>query len=277
MFINCKFLNFTSTCSYIIVSPTRLLCYTVTRKWNCIACPIGATTAASSDSSLKSAEETLTTIEDIEIEFAIMTDKIKQALINTKINVDSLIEQLRSISGVKNRKVPLFDEEVFTKIKSVEELWKTLSIFWSIYDYDILRFIIKITKCEDAKRVLENFLSRIDPTVIEDVDLVLHCRVEQKEGLPNMCKLRIKINAKKCTYDIKENVKEIISKAYDLQQYTLCFKSIKEGCIELLFYISKEVMTYLLHCKITARTLTKFSDCKIINIFVNEIDILVSN
>ena len=53
-----------------------------------------------------------------------MTDKIKQALINGKINVDSLVEQLRSISGVKNRNVPLFDEEVFTKIKSVKEFGK---------------------------------------------------------------------------------------------------------------------------------------------------------
>ena len=108
--------------------------------------------------------------------------------------------------------------------------------------------------------------------------MVLHCRVEQKEGLPNKCILRIKVNAKRCTYNVKKKVKEIVSEEYNLQQYTLCFKSIKEGCIELLFYISKAVMTYLLHCKITARTLTKFSDCKIINIFfVNEIDILVSD
>ena len=49
----------------------------------------------------------LTTMEDIEVEFAIMTDKIKQALINSKINIDSLIEQLRSISGVRNRNFPL--------------------------------------------------------------------------------------------------------------------------------------------------------------------------
>ena len=252
------------------------MCYTVTRKWNCIACPVGTTTAISSDSSLKSAEETLTTIEDIEVEFAMMTEKIKQALINSKVNVDSLIEQLRAISGVRNRKVPLFDEEVFTKIKSVEELWKTLSTFWSIYDYDILRFIVKITKCQDAQRVLENFLSRIDPTIIEDVELVLHCKVEQKEGWPKP-KLRIKVNAKRCTCDIIKKVKETVSRDYDLHQYTLSFKCIKEGCIELLFQISKAVVTYLLHCKITRGTLAKFSDCKIINIFVNNIDILVSS
>ena len=79
------------------------------------------------------------------------------------------------IAGVRNRNVPLFDEDVFTKIKSVEEFWKTFSTFWSIYDYDILWFIIKITNCEEAQKVLKEFLSKINPTVMEDADLVLDC------------------------------------------------------------------------------------------------------
>ena len=215
-------------------------------------------------------------MEDIEVEFAMMTEKIKQALINSNINVNSLIEQLRSISAVRNRKVPLFDEEVFTKIKSVEEFWKTLSTFWSIYDYDLLRFIVKITKCEDAQKVLEEFLSRIDPTIIEDADLVLDCRVVQKEGWPKP-KLRIKINAEKCNCYIKEKVKNVVSKTYNLQQYTLCFKGIKEGCIELIYHISKAVITYLLQCRITGRILTELLACNIISIYINDVDILVSN
>ena len=234
---------------------------------------IGAATVLS-----KSDEEAcrLTKMEDIEVEFAMMTEKLKQALINGNVDVNSLIEQLRSISAVRNRNVPLFDKEVFTKIKSVEEFWKTLSTFWNIFDYDLLRFIIKITKCKGAQKVLEEFLSRIDPTIIEDADLVLHCRVEQNEGWPKP-KLRIKINAEKCTSDIRKEVEKTVSKIYDLQQCTLCFKGIKEGCIELLYHISKAVMTYLLHHKITGKVLTEFSACKIINIYVNDTDILVSN
>ena len=218
----------------------------------------------------------LTRIKDVKIEFAIMTDKIKQALINGKINIDSLIEQLRSISGVRNRNVPLFDEEVFTKIKSVEEFWKTLSTFWSIYDYDVLRFIIKITNYENAQKVFEEFLSRIDPRVIEDVDLVLDCRVEEREGWPKP-KLRIKINAEKCSFDIRKEVEEIVSRTYNLQKYALCFKGIKEGCIELIYHISRAVGMYLLQCKITGRILTEFSACKIISIYINDTDILVSS
>ena len=228
--------------------------------------------------SSKSDEETciLTKIKDIEVEFEKMVDKIKQALINSKINVDSLIEQLRPVSGVRNRNVPLFDEDVFTKVKSVEEFWKTLSVFWNIYDYDLLRFIIKITKCEGAHKALEEFLSSINLTIIEDVDLVLFCRVMQKEGWPKP-KLRIKINAKKCTFDIRKEVEETVSRTYNLQQYTLCFKGIKEGCTELMYRISKAVMIYLLQCKITGRILTEFSACNITSIYINDVDILVSN
>ena len=204
-----------------------------------------------------------------------MTNSLKQALINSNIDVNSLIEQLRAISAVRDKNVPLLGEDVFTKITTVDELWKKLSAFWSIYDYDLLRFIIKITKCQEAKNILEEFLSRIDPTVIEDVDLVLHCRVEQREGSLKPI-LRIKVNAERCTVYVRSKVEETVSKNYNLEKYTLRFKGIKEGCIELLYYISKAVMAYLLQCKVTRSTLAEFSACKIISIHINDVDILVS-
>ena len=50
------------------------------------------------------------------MEFAVITNRIKQALIDNKVDVDSLIEQLRTMSAVSNRKVPLFDEDAFVRI-----------------------------------------------------------------------------------------------------------------------------------------------------------------
>ena len=210
------------------------------------------------------------------MEFAIMTNRFKQALIDHKINVDSLIEQLCTISAVKVKKVPLLDEDVFTKITSVDELWKDLRAFWSIYDYDLLRFIIKITKCKEAQSILEEFLSRIDPKIIEDVDLVLDCKEYQREGSLKPL-LRIKVNTEICTVYIKTKVEETVSKNYKLEEYALCFKGIKEGCIELLYHISKAMMEYFLQCKITRSILTEFSACKIIGIHINDVDILVSD
>lgn len=205
-----------------------------------------------------------------------MTNKLKQALIDNKVDVDSLIEQLRTISGVNTRNVPLLDEDVFARIRTVDDFWKRLSTYWNVYDYDLLRFIVKITKCREARNILEEFLSRIDPAIIEDVDLVLHCRVDKNEGWPKPI-LRIKINAEKCTCEIQKEVKEIVSEKYNLKEYCLRFKGIKEGCIELLYYISEALMAYFLECTITGSVLAEFSTIKIISIYINNVDILVSN
>ena len=207
------------------------------------------------------------------MEFAIMTIRIKQALIDNKIDI--LIQQLRTTSAVRNKNVPLLDEEVFERITSVNDFWKSLSRFWTLFDYDLLVFIVRLTRCKEAKSILDEFLSRIDPAIIEDVDLVLEC---QKYDRPRSLKpiLRIKVSVTKCTPDIKKKVEEVVSKIYNLKEYSICFKGIKEGCIELLYHISEAVMTYLLQCKITSIIFAELSACKIIGIYINDVDVLVS-
>ena len=240
----------------------------------CYLC-IGEINASSKDNNKGGTCNKLTAIEDIEVEFAIMTNKIKQALINNNVEINPLIEQLCTISAVSNKNVPLLDKDVFTKITSVDEFWKSLRTFWSIYDYDLLRFIIKITECGEAQKVLEEFLSRIDPAAIKDVDLVLHCRVEQKEGLLKPI-LRIKVNAEKYTISIEREVKKIVSEKFNLEEYSLCFKGIKKGCIELLYHISKEIKSYLIQYEITESILTEFSTYKIVGLHIDDIDIIDS-
>ena len=204
-----------------------------------------------------------------------MTNKIKQALIDNKVDVDSLIEQLRTISAVSNKKVPLFDEDVFARIRSVDEFWKSLSKFWSVCDYDLLRYIIKITECGKAKCILEEFLLKIDPSALRDVDLVLHCRVDQREGSLRPT-LRIKINAEECTYNIQEKVKKMISEKFNLKEYSLHFKGIKDGCIELLYHISVPVKSYLLQTFQYKVILGEFSTYDIIGLYVDD-DNIVGN
>ena len=105
---------------------------------------------------------------------------------------------------------------------------------------------------------------------------MLRCKVHENEELLKPI-LRIKINAERCTFDIKRTAKEIVSEKYNLKEYALCFKGIKQGCIELLFHISEAVMTHILQYKITGITLAEFSACKIISIHINDVDILVSS
>ena len=218
--------------------------------------------------------EKLTNIRHIEIQFAKMTNRIKQALISNNIDVAPLIEQLCAISAVKNKKVPLFDEDVFERIKSIDDFWRKLRSFWNIFDYEFLQYIVELSDCREAQVIFEEFLSTIDPSAIEDVELVLHCRVEDQEGLLKSV-LRIKVNTDKCTLSIKRRVEEIVSKTYDLDKYALRFQGIKEGCIELLYYISKPLKLHLLQVKISDRIiLGEFVAHKIISLQIDECEVI---
>ena len=58
-----------------------------------------------------------------------MTSRIEQALISNNVDVAELIKQLCAISAVKNKKGPLFDEDVFEKIKSIDAPLEKVKIF----------------------------------------------------------------------------------------------------------------------------------------------------
>ena len=211
----------------------------------------------------------MTSINLIEIEFAKTTNRIKQALINNNVDVVSLIEQLCAISAVKNQKVPLFDEDVFEKIKSIDEIWKKLKNFWNIFDYELLQCVVEISDCREAKGIFKEFLSRIDPSAIEDEDLILHCQVQDREGSLKPV-LRIKVNSEKCTSDIRKMVEKTVSEAYNLHKYTLRLQGIKKGCVELLYYISKPLKVFILQFEITENILGSFLAHKIISLHIDE-------
>ena len=198
-----------------------------------------------------------------------MTERIKEVLRNNNVSVISLLEQLCTISAIKIKKVPLFDEDVFEKIETIDELWRKLRKYWDIFDYDILIFVVELTECTEAQEIFNSFLARIDPSAFEDMDLVLHCKVYQEEELMRPF-LRIKVNAEMCTFDIKRQVKEIVSKKFNLEKYSLRLNSIKDGCIEFTFNISKAVMSYVLEYHITGNIIANFARYNIISPQVNE-------
>ena len=207
-------------------------------------------------------------IQVIEVQFAKMTIRIKEALINGSVNVSLLIQQLCAISAVKDKNVPLFDDDVFEKIKSIDEFWKKLRMFWNIFDYELLQYIVDISDCTEAQSVFQEFKSSI-PSAIKDKDLVLHCTEEHPEGSLKPG-LRIKVNTNYCTIEIKEKVKKIVSESYNLHEYTLRFLAINDGCIELLYYISKPLKLYLLQFKICKGILENFLVNKIISLHIDE-------
>ena len=206
--------------------------------------------------------------DELEVEFAKLTNKIKITLIKNNTDVVSLIEQLSAISAVKDKNVPLFDENVFEKVKTVEDLWRMLKNYWSIYDYDILIFILKIVECKEADDIYSKFWSRIDPSILKDNTFILSCKEYNQKGL--LKHLRVKLNVEILTAEIKEKAEKELSRAYNLTEYALNFKGIKQGCIELIYGISKALESYMLHCEVTGHDLSNFCTCNIVFLQISD-------
>ena len=231
----------------------------------CVAITNSTTSSKDSDKSF----DKLTSLRKIEVEFAKMTSRVKRALDRNKVSVAELIELLCAASAVSSKKVPIFDDYEFENIKSIDQLWRKLGKFWSIFDYDLLISVVDLTECAEAQEILDNFLARIDLSALENVvGLVLDC----EEAWPL---LRIKVNAEKCTLDVQNKVKNIISKQYDLQRYTLHFAGIKEGCIIFIYHISKAVASYLLEFKVTSSIMADFAAYNIIYLQINDMMLYV--
>lgn len=170
-------------------------------------------------------------------------------LTEKKVPVGTLIQELCAISAVKMRKIPLFDKDVFQEVRSIDDLWKTLKNFWNIFDYDILITVIDLSECFEARVELDKFLNRIDMSALQHLEPILYYKVHKQElELPV---LRVKVNIEKCEKNCLDNVRELISEVFMLRKYSLRFKGIKEGCIEIILWVSKAVMSYLLYFKLT--------------------------
>ena len=225
--------------------------------------------AASKENGL--AIEKLTKIKEIKTQFANMTDRIKRVLISNNVDAVSLNKHLCSISAVKNKKlkVPLFDTGVFEKIKSIDDFWKVIEVFLRVFDYELLWLVVEVSKCGEAQQIFKEFSSNFDPSTIIDMDLELYCEMDHREGSLKPV-LRIKVDSKECTTDVKKQVEEIVSTVYNLDKYALCFQGIKEG---LLYYVSQPLRTYLLQFELCKRCLEDFRTHKIISLHIDEFEL----
>ena len=211
------------------------------------------------------------TFEELEVDFAKMTNRIKEVLLKSNLNIVSVIEQLRAISGVKAKNVPIFQEDVFERINSIELLWQKLSGFWSLLDYDLLMYLIKIIGSEEAKKIMDDFLSKIDLSKLQDKELILHCAKFERECMRPI--LRVKLKTESCDPVTIKNAKECLCKTFDLESYSLYLRSIKEGCFELIYQVSQHIKIYLLQFKVTGYIVTKLAAHEIVCLQLDDIEL----
>ena len=168
--------------------------------------------------------------------------------------------------------MPIFSPDTFERVSDIKSLWQILSGYWSIFDYDILKRVLRFAKCKEAQRIFNNFLLKIDPALIDDVDLVMYYKVSEISGFTKPV-LRVKLKADICNLRHKEIVNKVLSVKFNLEEYALRIKCIKDGCVELMYEISPELKSYLLSCKVMASDVQNLIDCGIICLKIDNMEI----
>ena len=219
----------------------------------------------------------LSSFNEIEAGFGIMVTKIQEALEKNNVDVSKLLIKLKSSSAVRDREVPLFDPSIFEKITSIDKLFKMLSGYWYLFDYDVLMYLVNTAECKEAKIIYDDFLTSFDSSVVHDhFDSLIHSCIEFNKGsnIPGTCRLWVKITLDECTSKTKEEIKEILSKCFKLERYALICKGIKQGCLEIIYQISLSVKSYMLQYKITEHELSQLKAHMITTLKIDDVDIM---
>ena len=177
---------------------------------------------------------------------------------------------------MKYKDVPLFAEDTFKRVSTIRSLWQILSAFWDIYDYDILLHVLKIINCEKANKIFDVFLLKIDPAVIDDVDLVIYYKEYERQGFTKPL-LRVKLKIESYNHHNKKEVHRALSKLFNLEQFALRLKGIKQGCVELIYEVSTQLKSYLLSCKVMGSDVHYLDSCGITRLQIDDMEMKFSS
>ena len=167
-------------------------------------------------------------LQKIEADFKEMTNNVQKAFIDGSIVLDDLLINLKNSFATKNKKIPLFKENFFRDITSIEGLFEALDFLWNLYDHDTLAFLINIADCKKASKIYTEFISSVD---LSAFDLVNHCSDKEIPILPGYEKLQIKVEKSKCTIKMIERIKMMVVEYYDLENVQLYLKKLPKGVL----------------------------------------------
>ena len=189
--------------------------------------------------------------------------KLQLIIQERKLDVNSLI--LKLCSHDEDNITVFFTDDAFKKIHNTTELFHHIGQYCSIYDCELLVAFVESTGCQEAIKLLDDFIETLSSSILIDLDL-LHDIGElrdPKDFMPGTHKLIINYVGGNCTLKTKGLVHSTICEHFHLKKGSIIFKGVQEeDCVAFIYQISPAVKTYLLHHLVTT-TSTFFTVNKI--------------
>jgi len=146
-------------------------------------------------------------------------------------------------------------------------IFKYIAKYNSIYDYSMLQMFIEVVKCKDAEQVLQEFETKFEESLLNKMDLM---ELIKNEGRMPSVELRVKYNGLSLNEKEKKMIKKIVCNTFNLPEHSIFFHHAEDGCIALIFEISRSVKDYLLSLKICAGSLVQCSKLCILQFIIGD-------
>ena len=202
-----------------------------------------------------------TAVEEFKEKFCELLLDLKYALCshvnssNHMYTVKDMMIQLRGAIKCDTSDLSIFStNKKLQKAEFIEEVFEVLSNKCSLYDYELLRLFVKTTQCEEAAKILRDFSTELEQTLLKKLNLMCEYATFKSRNLPfdENRKLTIKCENKYMNITIEDErlIRNKLCALFKLPSHRLLLVDVTKGCIALIYEISQEVKEHLLQCKI---------------------------
>ena len=171
-------------------------------------------------------------------------------------------------------------DAAFSTIKSEIQLFYHVAKYCkSIYDYQVLDYMVQASGCPEAIKQLTDFTELIQNSILTEIDLMSEHGelLHPDDFMPGTYKLIIEYVGGKCTIETKEMVQGIVEQSVCLKKGVLIFKGFDVGSILFIYQISEAVKKYLLQYKFTEQDVRFLEGNNITSLIVDDVRIMSSS
>ena len=136
----------------------------------------------------------------------------------------------------------------FCYIKTVDDPFTFIVDHCSLYDYKPLDVFIKANECADAIRILTEFKTKLENTLLYLLPALKGIPNFQPSG--NRWKLIIECKGRDVELSDKNLIQDLECKMFELPETFVRFVTAKPSSVNVIFEISMEVKQHILHYKI---------------------------
>ena len=134
---------------------------------------------------------------------------------------------------------------------------------WKFCDYGVIEQIVKISKCKEAEKMLQDYTYEINGVLMKDITKYQPVIGEMCISERNIRVLKIKCKEDNISVGQWNAIKQALCRCFGFPEGTLKFDSTISGCLTIICKFLLQAKNHLMQLKITKRQLKPLTSMRI--------------